>query len=400
MRSVFCYGLLAIFICFSVEDANAQASITEDGSLPNPSAMLEIKSANKGLLPPRMTTLERDAIVDPAEGLMIYNTTTRCTNIFIGTNWQEICGTCTPQPTMAYAGPDYIGAPVEGAALGANAPEYGSEGTWTVITGDGNEEFADIHDPNTMFTGTPAASYTLRWTISSVCGNTHDDVVIEIAVPGPPCAGLTTASDIDGNSYGLVEIGNQCWFTHNLRTTRYRNGDAIPNVQDATAWSTLSTGAWVHYSNNATYETTHGKLYNWFAVTDPRGLCPMGWHIPTHDEITDLERVVCTSETCGTDFPYDESTTGLRGTNEGPKLRAASPAWNGTDNFGFRAVPAGSRTGSGTFFGVNSYSFLWSQTEGLGGSHVWTRFLQSSYNQVVRALDGKDAGLSARCLRD
>jgi uncharacterized protein (TIGR02145 family) len=74
----------------------------------------------------------------------------------------------------------------------------------------------------------------------------------------------------------------------NLNVSHYRNGDVIPQVTDPTAWSSLTTGAWCYYNNDTANGTVYGKLYNWYAVNDPRGLSPQGWHVPTDAEWTNL----------------------------------------------------------------------------------------------------------------
>ena len=81
-----------------------------------------------------------------------------------------------------------------------------------------------------------------------------------------------------------VTIGKQTWTSKNLNVSTYRNGDAIPQVQDNTAWENLTTGAWCYYENKTANGTTYGKLYNWYAVNDARGLAPKGYHIPTVEE--------------------------------------------------------------------------------------------------------------------
>ena len=90
--------------------------------------------------------------------------------------------------------------------------------------------------------------------------------------------------DIDGNTYQTVDICDQTWMKSNLNVSKYRNGDDIPQVTDATQWANLTTGAWCYFQNNTTNGTIYGKLYNWYAVNDPRGLAPNGWHIPSKDE--------------------------------------------------------------------------------------------------------------------
>ena len=98
-----------------------------------------------------------------------------------------------------------------------------------------------------------------------------------------------SAVTFDGYDYDLVEICDQCWFADNLRTTIYADGQAIDEVTDETAWGALSTGARCDYDNDPTNVVMYGRLYNWHAVNDSRGLCPSGWHVPTDAEFTDLE---------------------------------------------------------------------------------------------------------------
>ena len=90
-----------------------------------------------------------------------------------------------------------------------------------------------------------------------------------------------TVKDIDGNVYHTVTIGTQIWMVENLKTTKYRNGDGIPNVTDNTQWGNLTTWAYCNYNNDAANGTKYGKLYNWYAVNDSRNIAPTGWHVPT-----------------------------------------------------------------------------------------------------------------------
>ena len=93
-------------------------------------------------------------------------------------------------------------------------------------------------------------------------------------------------TDIDGNIYKTVQIGNQIWMAENLRVSRYRNGDLIPNVTDNEKWGEFETGAWCNYDNNPNLNSEYGKLYNWYAVADSRNIAPAGWHVPTDAEWT------------------------------------------------------------------------------------------------------------------
>ena len=92
----------------------------------------------------------------------------------------------------------------------------------------------------------------------------------------------------DTKTYNSVRIGDQTWMTENLDITTYRNGDTIPQVQDPKTWSELKTGAWCYYENKTEFGKHYGKLYNWYAVIDPRGLAPQGWHIPSDEEWTKM----------------------------------------------------------------------------------------------------------------
>jgi uncharacterized protein (TIGR02145 family) len=95
-------------------------------------------------------------------------------------------------------------------------------------------------------------------------------------------------NDIDGNTYKTIVIGTQTWMAENLKTTKYRNGDTIPTNLTNAAWSDATTGAYAIYNNDAANNTIYGKLYNWYAVTDSRNICPVGWHVPSDSEWTTL----------------------------------------------------------------------------------------------------------------
>jgi hypothetical protein len=184
--------LLITFLLMMLADSFAQRVGIGTNS-PDSSAVLELKSTNSGFLPPRMTFAQRNAIVNPAAGLMIY-----CTDCGLKGEWQGFDGQI-----------------------------------WVKMNG-------------------------------------------EIASSPLP---------LPDNTIPSVTIGTQIWSTKNLDVARYRNGDTIPQVANATQWGNLTTGAWCWYNNDsATYAATYGRLYNWYAVNDPRGLAPQGWRIPTEGD--------------------------------------------------------------------------------------------------------------------
>ncbi len=194
----------------------------------------------------------------------------------------------------------------------------------------------------------------------------------------------STVTDIDGNVYNTVTIGTQVWMVENLKTTKYRNGDPIPNVTVDATWGGLTTGAYCWYNNDAaTYKATYGALYNWYAVADSRNIAPAGWHVPTDAEWTTL-------------------TTYLGGENvAGDKLKEVGTAhWittnTGVTNIsGFTALPGGYRN-----MGIGNYSFWWSSTENFAAATIWIRKMYISYSNVAREDWPKNEGFYVRCLRD
>ena len=122
-----------------------------------------------------------------------------------------------------------------------------------------------------------------------------------------------------------------------------------------------------------------------------QGICPAGWHIPTHDEFTTLERAVCTSGTCATDFPFDTTTIGSRGTNEGTSLKSGGAS-------GFAALLAGQRSNDGSFGFLGLYASFLSSAQ--SGDYAWRRYLYVADTRAGRDLVGKGNGFSVRCLKD
>ena len=181
-----------------------------------------------------------------------------------------------------------------------------------------------------------------------------------------------------------VTIGSQVWTSKNLDVATYRNGDVIPQVQDPNAWRTLTTGAWCYYDNDASNGTKYGKLYNWYAVNDPRGLAPNGYHIPTDAEWTQLS-----------DYLGGESEAGTK--------MKSTRGWvengNGTNSSGFSGLPGGGRDYTGTFYDVGKTGGWWSSTEN-NTSSAWTRYLNYPNGNVYRNVNSKTYGFSVRCLRD
>jgi uncharacterized protein (TIGR02145 family) len=201
-------------------------------------------------------------------------------------------------------------------------------------------------------------------------------------------AGNVTVTDIDGNVYNTVTIGTQTWMVENLKTTKYRNGDLIPNVTVDAAWVALNTGAYCWYNNDAaTYKTTYGAMYNWYAVADGRNIAPIGWHVPSDAEWTTL-----------TTFLGGESVAGgkLKETGSAHWLTANTGASNSS---GFTAIPGGLRAGGGSFYHIGYIGFWLSSSE-YSNTDFWYRYMNSNVSDAFRSNYPKVLGYSVRCLRD
>ena len=201
------------------------------------------------------------------------------------------------------------------------------------------------------------------------------------------------ATDIDGNAYQSVIIGTQEWMVENLRTSKYSDGTAIPNVTGNTEWYLLSTGAWSHYDNDSSqYEATYGKLYNWYAVETGK-LCPTGWHVPTYAEWTVFTDYLAANGHSGTEG------TALKATSGWNDYYGASG--NGTDDYGWNGLPGGARTAIGGFFSIGDYGYWWSSSQySIIDADAWSHCLFYSNDDVYRNNDGNINGYSVRCLRD
>ena len=207
-----------------------------------------------------------------------------------------------------------------------------------------------------------------------------------------------SVADIDGNVYQTVVIGKYEWMARNLKTTTYSNGTKIPRVTENIAWSGLRSGAYCWYNNDESNALTYGALYNWYAVSTGM-LCPDGWRVPTDQEWKFLEGYA--------DIRYGQGdpkwdTSNGRGQDAGQRLMATS-GWssggNGTDDFGFSALPGGERCTDGHFFILGRSGFWWSIT-GYGESGAWYRNMIYGVEDVNRGIHPQWIGFSVRCLRD
>jgi uncharacterized protein (TIGR02145 family) len=296
-------SILVLFFLMMLADCFAQ-NVGIGTTNPHPSAELDVSSTQRGLLPPRMTFAQRNAIVSPAAGLMIY------------------CSDCDS----------------------SGQPQFYNGARWCNMLG------AAANGPISQFVNLPS-----------------------------------------------VNIGTQIWSTKNLDVARYRNGDPIPQVADPTQWANLTTGAWCWYNNDsATYAATYGRLYNWYAVNDPRGLAPQGWRIPTEGDWNRLVKFIdsgadTTCQNCAQSTIAGgamKSTTGWNAPNTGA-----------TNSSGFSGRPGGGRYFDGTFDYVGVNGIWWSAGE-FGAPSAWYRDLYNLSADLARYNGSKTNGFSVRVVRD
>jgi uncharacterized protein (TIGR02145 family) len=280
---------LFAFLLFAAGITKAQIGI----GIANPaaSAQLDVTSTNKGLLPPRMTQAQRDAIASPAAGLMIW-----CSNCGASGEIQVYNGT-----------------------------------TWTNMIG-----------------GVASAPVT-------IC---------------------------------TVTIGTQVWMKKNLDVSTYRNGDTIPQVTDPQEWAELTTGAWCYYNNDPAMGVVYGKLYNWYAVNDPRGLAPQGWHVPTCEEWISLIDFLGGYESAGGKMKESGLTHWI------------SPNADASNSSGFTALPGGFRGGAvNNFYYLRSAGFWWASTI-ISPISACGSGLYSDYGSIGLGNPNSWTGQSVRCVRD
>ncbi|MBW8048915.1 MAG: hypothetical protein FVQ77_00965 [Cytophagales bacterium] len=233
--------------------------------------------------------------------------------------------------------------------------------------------------------------------------------------------GTNSVQDADGNWYQTVQIGTQCWMAENLNVGTYvpvvsggqTNNFVIQKYcQDLAGFNDTTCpfgglyewGEAVQYLDGASNSTSPTTPFS----GNVQGVCPTGWHLPTHDEWTTLERAVCTSGSCATDFPFDVTTTAWRGTDEGGKMKVTPicgtlPCWNtpntgATNTSNFNALPGGNSL-AGAFNFVGTTGFWWTAAESSAIS-AWFRSLSKDTDQVLRLNNPKMYGYSVRCVKD
>jgi uncharacterized protein (TIGR02145 family) len=280
-----------------------------------------------------------------------------------------------------------------------------SQGNFSSINWGGGAKFLHVMIGSTdlgtqQMLSVPYALYAGSTYVSvSPTGDTLTVGEQSVIVPGisaanPPSLYTqgTGVTDIDGNFYPSIIINGQEWMQKNLAVSKYRNGDPIPTGLDDATWSVTTSGAYAIYNNEIANNTLYGKLYNWYAVNDSRGLCPTGWHVPS-----DAEWNIFIANLGG-----DEVAGGKMksiGTIQAGNGLWQEPNTDATNESGFTGLPAGYRLNGGTFDNIGYNGLWWSSSE-YYTTYAWYRDLYYYYGAASRAISDKKVGLSLRCLRD
>jgi uncharacterized protein (TIGR02145 family) len=225
---------------------------------------------------------------------------------------------------------------------------------------------------------TPNTTYYVRAYATNSDGTAYGDEL-------PFSTGLLT--DIEGNTYNAITIGDQVWMQENLKVTKLNDGTEIPNVTDEDTWGNTNEPGFGWYDNyEATYGDTYGAMYNWYTVNTGK-LCPDGWHVPTDAEWTIL-----------TDFLGGEEIAGGKLKEAGTEHWDA-PNTDATNVSGFTALPGGYRSNGGEYYSIKWQGRWWTSSI-VDNMYVWTRHMQSNIANVNRYAMNRNYGFSVRCLKD
>ena len=415
------------FQLLTIHSFSQGVGVNINGANANPKALLDIDvtgiNPKVGLLLPRMTTAERDAISSTPstpESLLIYNTDTRCFEAYFNGSWVAIgCLECqVPQPTAGTNTPSVTQIVWNWSSVnGATGYQWNTSNTYP---GVGQNVLSSPSYTQIGLTCNTAYSLYV-WAYKS-CGNSPVTVLSQITscCGGPPtsgCGGLTTMSDSrDSKVYNILQIGSQCWMAQNLNYGTYLAAHTSPQLTGEKFCSTLT--------NSNDPACAMGGLYEWAnmmngspgcngdarcppCATPVQGVCPSGWHIPSHYEWSLLEQYICTSGNCATDFPYDITTYGWLGTsNEGAKLKEAGTThWTtpntctgGCNTTGFSGLP-GSTGNYGSFFVAGTDGYWWSATDYSSGQ-AWFRLLENTRTTVWTGFYQETYVMSVRCVKN
>jgi len=288
-----------------------------------------------------------------------------------------------------------------GASFTARGVAYGTVQNPTTANSTTSDGTGTGVFTSTLSGLTASTLYYVRAYATNDVGTAYGSQVSFTTLAGPqPCPGTPTVTDVDNNTYNTVQIGTQCWMQSNLKVSKYRNGDDIPSLMNSSAYQTTTSGArgiynTIYNPNKILNEWLYGGLYNHYAVTDSRGLCPTGWHVPSDTEWSILENHLGGSSVAG-------------GALKSTATQLTNPwGWNppnmgATNSSGFTALPGGLLYDNGDFNQMTNLGYWWSSSfdPTSAGSQAWGRTL-TFYNSLIYRFNlYRWNCLSVRCCRD
>jgi uncharacterized protein (TIGR02145 family) len=410
--------LIVFCICLSLSPCLSLCqqgiSINTNGVPADNSAILDVSSTSHGLLIPRMTTVQRYNIASPATSLFIFNTTTNCFEAYINSSWYSV--SCPPPCNIPSSPTAGINIPSQTQIVWNWNKVSGATGyKWSTVN---NYTTAKDNGSSVSYTQTGLAcntSYTLFVWANNSCGNSSPTTFSQTTSScGYICGGDGTFVDArDGQTYGYVIIGTQTWMCQNLN---YGTQTLASNTPQQSGYKFC-------HNNATSFCDNYGGLYEWAnlmqqdvspcngcdpscngkgesqpACNNPvQGLCPAGWHVPSHYEFTLLEKNVGSNPNS---FLYNETSQGSYGTDEGSNLKATTFP-SGTNSSGFTALPGGDAAQGGFYGYLGQVGYWWSSTESATDhSKAWNRLLSIVINNVLRGTYDKTFGFSVRCVKN
>lgn len=217
-----------------------------------------------------------------------------------------------------------------------------------------------------------------------------------------------SVTDIDGNIYKTVDIGDQKWMAENLRVSRFNNGDSLAGYLNNSEWDSTQIGAYAYWDKDSAMLEAYGMFYNWYAVNDSRNICPSGWHVPSDYEWNQLSDYlinnydVITSKNVGNYLKSCRQEGSPLGdscdTQEHPRWTGDNTHY-GRDVFGFSALPAGKREDYGDYVAVGRGAFFWSANEISNNEAIAFGFLHND-GDLQMGGDVYSTGFCIRCIKD
>ena len=239
---------------------------------------------------------------------------------------------------------------------------------------------------------------------NSTVENKNEQIVIEVNIPTAISKGKDGAklTDTDGNVYTTIKIGNQMWTVENLRATKYNDGSPIPLVSETSEWNERFSPAYCWYENDINNKAKYGALYNWHVVNTGT-LAPIGWHIPTDADWTELEEYLIANgynwDGTTTDNKIGQSLAAKTDWSYSNKEGKVGNEFEADNRTGFLALPGGYRAPSGIFNFKRDFGYWWSSTE-CDTSSAFNRYLFYAHALLYREIGSKSCGFSVRLVRD